>query len=104
MSDGPRNGEVVPVAYVTKYALTQGILIVRDGVIDHYADGAGIFRMMLTVRTNYVPLHFHGDDWHESLESAQAKANKMLAAKLKSLDKQRAKLEKYVPKVVEFKP
>lgn len=30
MNEGPRHGEKVPVAYVTKWALTQGILVFRD--------------------------------------------------------------------------
>lgn len=105
---GERDGEAVPVAYVTKYALTQGILVFRDLELSQDSPGASIYLYGDHVKMGkynwFGSLFMPQAHWEPSLELAMDKAKKMLAAKLTALDKQRAKLEKYVPKVVEFNP
>jgi hypothetical protein len=68
--------------YITKYVCTRGIL---------EAD------VSATSQPDMVSLHryemFLKPDWHETLEEAQEQAQKMLLAKLRSLDKQRKRLE-----------
>jgi uncharacterized protein involved in outer membrane biogenesis len=77
--------------WITKYALTNGI--------EQY-DGAEvnveINVNMITIKTDRYPLHFHGEgkDWHRTEASARARAEVMRKAKIASLRKQIAKLEK----------
>lgn len=72
-------------AYITKYALSEGILE-REGKVDvrtptmFCADGAW---------NNY----FHNKDWHLTRELAIQRAEAMRKAKIASLKKQLAKLE-----------
>ena len=75
--------------WVSKYALSSGI---RE--IDVEPDPA--FPTMLIERSGSLAQSYHGDgrDWHRSLEGAMAKAEEMRLAKIKSLQKQIAKLEK----------
>lgn len=77
--------KIIPKVWITKYAMTQGIIIrdnveqcrsINDEVI--YAGRAGCF---------------HRPDWWTTEAEAIDRARVMIAAKLKSLDKQRAKLE-----------
>lgn len=72
-------------AWVTKYALTEGILkmLVEDS---EHSPG-----MVTKVNGTYLTA-FHGNDWHRTPEDAIARAEQMRAAKLKSLDKQRARI------------
>lgn len=72
-------------AYVTKYALTTGIVVVQAEVC------SGISENMISVQGRYTAT-FHGEDWHRDLPSAVARAKQMVERKLKSLDKQRQKL------------
>ncbi len=72
-------------AWVTKYALTAGILEVdaercTDRMISVDAPG------------NYTSC-YHGDDWHDTREAAVARAEEMRKKKIASLKKQLAKLE-----------
>jgi hypothetical protein len=83
------------IYYVTTYALTQGIQKVEgreEGV--RYSDSRLV---------SYKP---YGSAWlgvnaFETLEGAQDAAETKRLAKIVSLRKQLAKLEKYVPKVVD---
>ncbi len=67
-------------AWITKYALTNGIDIVRATVIND--------KMI-----KYGRIYAHGKDWHRTPEAAIEQANKMRIAKILSLKKQIAKLE-----------
>lgn len=69
--------------WVTKYALTRGILIKDAEVKENSA----------TVRDRY-PAHFHNDDFHLTEEAALACAERMRLRKIESLNKQLAKLTK----------
>ncbi len=74
-------------AYVTKYALTTGVLKIEaedcgDGMI---ADKGGRF-------TAYY--HGEGRDWHRTRAAAVERAKEMRLLKIASLKKQIAKLQK----------
>lgn len=84
-------------AWVTKYALTQGIFKV-EGNID-----PRVSETMLTVPGNSKAFtqHFHGNEWHRTLELAIARAEEMRRAKIKSLEKQLTKVKKIAFEVKE---
>ncbi len=74
--------------YITKYALTSGILV----------------RELIEQKENYVRVQednglngwnmYHGRDWHLDEQSAKDRAEEMRVAKIASLRKSIAKLEK----------
>lgn len=72
-------------AFVTKYALSKGILEVEGSRRDK---GRG-----LIVWTNGHMQFFYGNDWHETREAALARAEQMRDNRVKSLRKQIARLE-----------
>lgn len=71
-------------AYVTKYALSKGILAINGEV---FADGKAI-------KWGRYFNSAHGNDWHRALVDAQQRANEMRLAKIEALKKQIVKLEK----------
>jgi hypothetical protein len=73
--------------WVTKYALTAGVRVARVELCD-----VGGGRMVREVISGY-PVCYHGNDWHLTEDEALSRVREMVDAKLKSLDKQRAKLE-----------
>lgn len=76
-------------AYVTKYALTTGVMEV-DGEVD-----PTISATMLAVQGKgggYA--YYHRDEWHETLEAAMAWAEHTRVKRIESLKKSIAKLEK----------
>lgn len=81
--------------YVTKYALTKGILELEVESCEHtYQSGAVNGQGMVSYKGWGMTVYFHGEDrdWHRTFEGAVKKANEMRTAKLKSLDKQHAKI------------
>lgn len=82
--------------YITKWALTRGILV---GEVGEVSD------TMVRVKTarGYV-LHFFRDEWHTDLSAAKTRTMDMILAKEKALSKQIAKLTKLaaiVPLILE---
>lgn len=71
--------------WITKYALTNGI---RE------AEGTGVSDGMASVRGPHLTEYYHGRDWHKTREAAVARAEEMRTAKIASLQKSIAKLEK----------
>lgn len=72
--------------FVTKYALTQGILEIKaielkDGMIKHIDRGHTVYYLG------------EGREWHRTKDEAVKKANELREKKLASLKKQIAKLE-----------
>ena len=74
-------------AYITKYALTDGIIEVQDAV-HRGAD-------MIAVKSIGSHAYFHkeGRDWHYTKDSAIKQAEKMREAKIKSIEKQKQRIE-----------
>lgn len=106
MNEGPRHGEKVPVAYVTKWALTQGILVFRD--LELSQDGRDDSPVYLHIDWRKMgaygwrgSLFLGAREWSPTLEEAKARVAAMVASKLKSIEKQKAKLLKFEPKVVD---
>lgn len=78
-------------AYITKYALTSGLQRVEVEATE--------FPSMVCATDRDRPhdcYHGEGEEWHRTWESALSRAEKMREDKLKSIEKQRAKLEKMV--------
>lgn len=75
-------------AYVTKYALTTGILEV-EGVVCHSTSSA-----MFQWKTDGFSNTAHGKDWHRTREQALARAEEMRQKKIASLKKKIEQLEK----------
>lgn len=81
--------------WITKYALTKGILVVDADVSSEYPD-------MVSWGEGDTCNHAHGEgrDWHWTQESAKARAGEMIDKKIISLEKSIAKLKKLRPKNV----
>lgn len=73
--------------FITKYALTEGIRIIDN---DSYGVDGG---MLWNNRDGYY-FHGEGKEWHRTKESAVKRAEEMRLAKIASLKKSIAKLEK----------
>lgn len=72
-------------AWITKYALTKGIL---EKEVEDCRDG------MVRESERHFPTYYHGTDWHTDKKSAIAKAEEMRKNKISSLKKQIEKLER----------
>lgn len=75
-------------AYITKYALTSGIKQVE--VEDCFDSAPDMIREV----AERFPAYYHGDDWHRTREEAVQRAEEMRKAKIASVKKQLARLEK----------
>jgi hypothetical protein len=84
------------IVYITKYALTDGILEV-DAVIDTERDMVSYKRKDSSFRS-YA--HGKGRDWHESPASAYSKFEFMRARKIETMKKKISKLEAMQPKLL----
>ena len=73
-------------AYITKYALTEGVYEVC-GDLSEFTGGLFVEKILGV----YPQYHGRGD-WHLTPEAAIAKAEEMRIKKLQSLDKQMKKL------------
>lgn len=73
-------------AWITKYALTSGIIEVND------AEESG--DMICYKHGSPYVQYAHGEDWWTNFEVAKNRAEQMRQAKIASLKKQIAKLEK----------
>ena len=74
-------------AYITKYALTEGILQMEVEQDERFPN-------MVCYRENYTRyIHGEGHNWHRTIESARDRAEVMRAKKIASIKKQIAKLE-----------
>jgi hypothetical protein len=69
--------------WITKYALTSGVVVVDGKVSGNVA----------TVDTGYLQVCYHGNDWHNNERSAEEQFTAMIEAKRKSLKKALAKLD-----------
>ena len=76
--------------WITKYALTDGILEKECVECGNGTDG------MIREKENSYPVYYHGEgkDWHRTKESAIKKAEEMRQKKIENLKKQIKKLER----------
>jgi len=72
--------------YITKHALSLGIKTIQGDV---WSNG------MIRDRSSQWGVYYHGkgNQWHETMEGAKAKAEDMRKKKIASLEKQIAKLK-----------
>ena len=73
--------------YITKYALTKGILKVKGRVATNISDTMFVYKMKGYETFSHKP------DWHNKLEDALVQANKMRQKKIISLQKQIDKIK-----------
>lgn len=73
--------------WVTKYALTKGIL-------EYEAELSPNSPTMVKVPGERLSIYFHGDDWYRSKSDAIDRANDMRDARIKSLEKTLARLRR----------
>jgi len=79
-------------AWITKYALTQGIFSVEAEVCSEISE-----KMIKELKSGFsadVSGTYHKPDWHETKKDAVIQAEKMRTAKIASLKKSIAKIEK----------
>lgn len=76
-------------AWVTKYALTEGIEVVDAEVCHDIHSG-----MISYGNCGYMVQSAHGKDWHRTPEAALARAEEMRKAKIASLRKSIEKMER----------
>ena len=74
-------------AYITKYALTKGIIEKEVSVLSLH---------MVRVTDNPYEEYYHGSEWHETLDQARTTACRMRDEKIASMRKKLAKLEKMI--------
>jgi hypothetical protein len=79
--------------YITKYALTKGILKL-DGERSNSCASMLVVRTKVPGRTYDNYYHGEGRDWHRTLEGAKQKAEAMRKKRLVSLENSMEKLKK----------
>lgn len=73
-------------AWITKYALTQGIFEIDARVCSQVSE-------TMIEDNNQQGLHYHGNDWHRTKEEAIKKAENMRTKKIEFIKKQLVVLE-----------
>ena len=98
-----KTNPILPKVYVTKYALTQGILVFTD-MEQNVSSGSGKMVSERHRTGGYYTQSFHKPFWHLIEADAQAHAQELLVAAYKSAQKKMAKLQAQVgkpfPKVI----
>jgi hypothetical protein len=84
-------------AWITKYALTSGVFTVEAELCSDTTARMIKFRRSSEHYVEYA----HGMDWHTSRSDAMDRVDDMIAAKIKSLQKQLKKLESMTIEVPE---
>lgn len=95
MSKPPRVEQNDQTYFITKYALTTGVMKVMGHLCEPPIRG-GVSNMVSTVTSGDWSGRrtlFHKPHWHTTLEDAEARVAVMVQAKFKALRKQEAALE-----------
>jgi hypothetical protein len=88
-----RDDNVELTVWVTKYAITKGIEELR---VEQSSQSPSMVTVKGPSGLGFLSFHGEGNEWHRTQEAAVVRANQMVAAKIVSLDKQRAKLLKLI--------
>lgn len=83
---GVNQRKMMMKVYITKYALTKGIIVRDDAELCR-----DVSDKMISVPGQFTS-YFHKPDWHETRETALTQCERMRAAKIKSVEKQLARL------------
>lgn len=76
--------------YITKYALTQGILTSYNAEL---CDDINPNMIKVSFTNDWHHNYFHKPNWHETYEEALEQANKIKTRKIEALKKQIKKIE-----------
>ena len=79
--------------YVTKYALTKGIIEVSGEVLSGDGNGGYLYLRAVWPGAPNGVARFYAPDWHERLDEAQARADQMVERRISSLNRQIEKLK-----------
>ena len=79
------------IVYITKYALTDGIIVAETA--DRAFEQSGMVVVQSKSGMNGKAM-YHGKDWHRTLEDAVAQCESMRQRKIASINKQIERLEK----------
>lgn len=79
----------IQTVYITKYALTQGILEVQGEIVDSKGKSFVTWKHIGTRFAQYA----HGKDWHTDRAAAVKQAEAMVANKIQSVEKQLKRLK-----------
>jgi hypothetical protein len=89
---------ILEKVYITKYALTEGII--EKAFAELYADVTApeISTMIIVraVQNNTLDMYFHKPDWYLTKEEAVERAEEMKKKQIKALKKKIERLEKLV--------
>lgn len=86
---------ILPVVWITKYALTEGITRIENVErCDEISD-----RMIVFTNARRYRECYHKPHWHETLTDAMAQAEKMRVGKIRNMERQIAKLKAMTIKV-----
>ncbi len=90
--------------YVTKYALTEGIIVLKPGMarVDDTGDYLYYGGRWNPGNVPTLPIQVKRIDYHASLDEAKARVQDLVSKKLKTLDRQVRKLQTYNPPLKEF--
>jgi predicted house-cleaning NTP pyrophosphatase (Maf/HAM1 superfamily) len=83
------NDPIIPRVWITRYALTKGILTAEN--VRHCINTADT---MIAIDGVYSGAVFHKPHWHTSREEALDRAGNMVLKKLASIDKQKIKMHR----------
>jgi hypothetical protein len=80
--------------FITKYALTKGILemtgeVVREKSVDELGR---MGRSVVECVGQFSHRYYHGDDWHQTREEALVRVEKMRLQKIAAMEKKLEKL------------
>ena len=85
------NDEVIAKVWITKYALTDGVKVAFNATVESEIS-ASLLSVPSKGGMNGTFL-VHKPHWHQTEAETMARLEKMVLAKLKSVEKQKAKLE-----------
>lgn len=94
MSKIARPEPVLVTLYITKYALTKGILEAQGEI------RGGETNMAIVPVSNSGHHYYHRQDWHLTFEAAQERVREMAVARRKSLQKALDALQKKTDKAL----
>lgn len=102
MSDEPKAGDIVPVAYITKYALTEGIHEVHGWELVNYG-GKFALRSTKPGLVPYSQTLIMPNGWTRDLNEAIERVKRALSMRIGSLEDQIARLKERDPSKVKVK-
>jgi hypothetical protein len=77
-------------AFITKYALTKGILEVEGNIPENFPN---MFSVPISIHSFHA-FHGEGKDWHRTRHGAEMRAEEIRLAEIESLTKRIARLRK----------